>query len=151
MLSQMQENGILNSFSFLKAEELREAILDCQGACERILRTPMPFVMAIKSRRFIFLFLIILPFGIVNYSVYINPIIVTLVGYALFALDQIGVELQNPFSTENLSHLPLSDICNTIEKNLMENEFNMPFSCIWDNIEASFDEIKLGLCCQSFI
>lgn len=120
MLSLMQKNGTLNQFSFLKAEELREVILDCQGACERILKTPMPFVMAIKSRRFILLFLIILPIALVNYSVYINPIIVALVAYALFSLDQIGVELQNPFSIENLSHLPLNDICSTIENNVME-------------------------------
>lgn len=120
LLSQMQKNGRLNQFSFLKAEELREEILDCQGACERILKTPMPFVMAIKSRRFILLFLMILPVALVNYPVYINPIIVTLVAYALFSLDQIGVELQNPFSIDNLSHLPLNDICNTIENNLIE-------------------------------
>ncbi|KTD52887.1 bestrophin family protein [Legionella quateirensis] len=120
LLSQMQEDGKLNQFSFLKAEEIREMILDCQGACERILKTPMPFVMAIKSRRFILLFLLILPIALVNYSVYINPIIVTLVAYALFSLDQIGVELQNPFSIDNLSHLPLNDICKTIENNVIE-------------------------------
>lgn len=120
LLSQLQENGSLNQFAFLKAEELRETILDCQGACERILKTPMPFVMAIKSRRFILLFLLILPVALVDYSVYINPIVVTFVAYALFSLDQIGVELQNPFSIENLSHLPLNDICKTIENNVIE-------------------------------
>lgn len=124
-LSQMQKNNKLSQFSFLKAEELRESILDCQGACERILKTPMPFVMAIKSRRFIFLFLMILPVALVNYSIYINPMIVSLVAYALFALDQIGVELQNPFSTDNLSHLPLNDICHTIENNLIEIKKNV--------------------------
>lgn len=120
MLSLMQKSGKLNQFSFLKAEELRQTVLDCQGACERILKTPMPFVMAIKSRRFILLFMMILPVALVNYSAYISPIIVTLVAYALFSLDQIGVELQNPFSIENLSHLPLNDICSTIENNVME-------------------------------
>lgn len=120
IFSRLQENGTLNAFAFLKAEELRETVLDCQGACERILKTPMPFVMAIKSRRFILLFLLILPIALVNYSIYINPIIVTLVAYALFSLDQIGAELQNPFSIENLSHLPLNDICKTIENNVIE-------------------------------
>lgn len=120
LLAQLQEEGKLNQFSFLKAEELREEIVDCHGACERILKTPMPFVMAIKSRRFILLFLMILPIALVDYSIYINPMVVTLVAYALFSLDQIGVELQNPFSINNLSHLPLNDICNTIENNLME-------------------------------
>ncbi|MFJ1269593.1 bestrophin family protein [Legionella lytica] len=124
MLSQMQEREQLNQFSFLKAEEVRETIIDCQGACERILKTPMPFVMAIKSRRFILLFLLILPAALVNYSPYISPMVVTLVAYALFSLDQIGVELQNPFSIDNLSHLPLNDICKTIERNVMEIKKN---------------------------
>lgn len=124
MLSQMHKSGQLNQFAFLKAEELRESILDCQGACERILKTPMPFVMAIKSRRFILLFLIILPVALINYSAYITPIIVTLVAYALFSLDQIGVELQNPFSIQNLSHLPLDTICHNIESNIKEIQTN---------------------------
>lgn len=124
LLSQMQKNDRLNQFSFLKAEELREKILDCHGACERILKTPMPFVMAIKSRRFILLFLMMVPFALVNYSIYTNLIIVTLVAYAFFSLDQIGVELQNPFVVQNLSHLPLRDICNTIENNLIEIKKN---------------------------
>lgn len=120
LLAGLQEEAKLNQFSFLKAEELRETLVDCQGACERILKTPMPFVMAIKSRRFILLFMLILPLALVDYSVYISPIIVTLVAYALFSLDQIGVELQNPFSIDNLSHLPLNEICYTIENNITE-------------------------------
>ena len=115
-----RSSGQLDSFSFLQAEEKRALILDCQGACERILKTPMPFVMAVKSRRFIFLFLLPLPFALVNVSVFISPVITGLVAYALFALDQIGVELQNPFSEERLSHLPLNEICQTIEKNILE-------------------------------
>lgn len=50
----------------------------------------------------------------------VTPLIVTLVGYALFSLDQIEVELQNPFSIHNLSHLPLNDICKTIGQGVME-------------------------------
>jgi putative membrane protein len=42
-----------------------------------------------------------------------------LVAAPLLALDQIGVELQNPFSTSNLSHLPLDDISAGIERNLL--------------------------------
>ena len=42
-----------------------------------------------------------------------------MVDYPLLALDQIGIELQNPFSINNLSHLPLGDISASIEKNLL--------------------------------
>ena len=46
------------------------------------------------------------------------PFITMLVAYPLISLDQIGVELQNPFAKQNLSHLPLEDISATIERNL---------------------------------
>lgn len=116
----LRQSNELDSFSFLQAEEKRACILDCYGACERILKTPMPFVMAIKSRRFIFLFLLALPFALVNISLLLNPLITGLVSYAILSLDQIGIELQNPFSEKNLSHLPLNDICANIEKNIVE-------------------------------
>ncbi len=114
------EQNQLDSFSYMQAEEKRALIIDAQGACERILKTPIPYVMAIKSRRFICLFLLAMPFALVSLSPYINPLITGLVAYALLALDQIGVELQSPFSQKRLSHLPLNDICNTIKNNVME-------------------------------
>lgn len=119
-LNLLRLSNELDSFSFLQAEEKRALILESQGACERILKTPMPFVMAVKSRRFIFSFLLVLPFALVNISHWISPLISGLVAYALFSLDQIGIELQNPFSEDRLSHLPLNDICKTIEKNSIE-------------------------------
>jgi putative membrane protein len=119
-LNHFRHQNQLDPFSFLQAEQMRELTLDCHGACERILKTPIPFVMAVKSRRFIFLFLLALPFAIVSTSLYISPFITGVVAYALFSLDQIGVELQNPFSERNLSHLPLNDICISIEKNITE-------------------------------
>jgi putative membrane protein len=113
------EHG-LDSFAFLHAQEELQHIIDAQGACERILKTPMPFVMAIKSRRFILFFLMMLPFALATVSLFISPVIAGIVSYALFSLDQIGIELQNPFSEKNLSHLPLDNICTTIEVNIKE-------------------------------
>jgi putative membrane protein len=110
----------LDGFGFLKAEEQREQIMNSQGACERILKTPMPLVMAIKSRRFILMFMLVLPFALINVSVYLTPWVMFLVAYALLSLDQISVELQNPFSEQNLSHLPLDNICQTILSNIEE-------------------------------
>ncbi len=115
-----RNNYGLDSFAFLRAQEQIERIVDAQGACERILRTPMPFVMAVKSRRFILFFLLMLPFALANVSSFLSPLIAGIVSYAIFSLDQIGIELQNPFSETNLSHLPLDTICETIEKNIKE-------------------------------
>ncbi len=118
LLNIAHQQGTMDSFSFLRAEEQRDLIIQSQGGCERILNTPIPFVMAVKSRRFILIFLLILPFALVDVSIYINPLITGIVGYAIFSLDQIGVELQNPFSEQHLSHLPLTEVCRTIEDDL---------------------------------
>ena len=42
-----------------------------------------------------------------------------MVAYPLMSLDQIGIELQNPFTKANLSHLPLGEISANIEANLI--------------------------------
>lgn len=47
-LNKFRNQNQLDPFSFLQAEEARALIFDCHGACERILKTPIPFVMAVK-------------------------------------------------------------------------------------------------------
>jgi putative membrane protein len=109
----------MDRFAFLQAEQQRSLLIDHVGACERILKTPLANALSVKIRRFLFIYLFALPFGIFDKVGITTPIIVMLVAYPLLSLDQIGVELQNPFSTRRLSHLPLDDICETIEEDLM--------------------------------
>lgn len=111
----------MDRFAFLQADRERALLIDHIGACERILKTPLPEVYSIKIRRFIALFLLMLPFALLHRinGDWLIPFITMLVAYPLISLDQIGIELQNPFSKANLSHLPLDDISATIEKNLL--------------------------------
>ena len=117
-LTQLRARG-LDDFSFQRAERERAILIDDIGACERIRNTPMPLVLAIKTRRFIFLFLLLLPFALIERTEWLTPLVVALAAYPLFSLDEIGAELQNPFSPRNLSHLPLNTICSTIESNVL--------------------------------
>ena len=119
LLRQALDSGQLDKFAFLQAEQQRDQLIDHIGACERILKTPLAKAFSVKIRRFLFLYLVALPFGILDKAGVMTPIIVMIVAYPLLSLDQIGVELQNPFSTKRLSHLPLEDICATIQENLL--------------------------------
>jgi putative membrane protein len=112
-------NHGLDNFAFQIAERERALLIDAIGACERIRNTPIPLVLAIKMRRFILLFLLLLPFGLFAKVSWITPLVVALASYPLFSLDEIGAELQNPFSPRNLSHFPLEKICQNIEGNVM--------------------------------
>jgi ion channel-forming bestrophin family protein len=118
LLAALKKQGF-DSFAFHRAETERSQLIDGIGACERIRNTQMPFVLAIKTRRFILLFLLLLPLALVDRVGWVTPLVVALASYPLFSLDEIGAELQNPFSAKNLSHLPLDEICKTITGNVL--------------------------------
>jgi putative membrane protein len=122
MLNDAMRSGQFDRFAFIQAEHERATLIDHIGGCERIMKTPLARVFSIKIRRFLFLYLVALPIAIVDKTGVMTPIIVLLVAYPLLSLDQIGMELQNPFDTSRLSHLPLDEIANTIEHNVMHHQ-----------------------------
>ncbi|WP_373653366.1 bestrophin family protein [Schlesneria sp. DSM 10557] len=121
LLREAYESGQMDRFAFMQIDRERATLIDHIGACERILKTPLPKVYAIKIRRFLALFLLTLPFALLHRmsGAWLVPVITMMVAYPLMALDQIGIELQNPFAKANLSHLPIGDISANIEKNLL--------------------------------
>jgi putative membrane protein len=121
LMQEAVDAGQFDRFAFLQAEQQRSMLIDHIGACERIVKTPLAKSLSVKIRRFLFLYLVALPFGIFDKTGLLTPVIVMLVAYPLLSLDQIGVELQNPFSCRRLSHLPLDDICQTIQYDLMDS------------------------------
>lgn len=123
MLEQAHRRGEMDRFAFIQADRERATLIDHLGVCERIKKTPLAMVFAIKARRFILLFLVTMPVALLGKftegQLYLVPLVTMLVSYPILGLDQIGVELQYPFSTKSLSHLPLNAICGTIEGNLL--------------------------------
>ncbi len=111
----------IDRFGFHHADRERASLIDHIGACERILKTPLAAVYSIKIRRFIVLFLTTLPFALLHSfeNSFLVPLVTMLIAYPVLGLDQIGIELQNPFSTRSLSHLPLDEIAENIERDLL--------------------------------
>jgi putative membrane protein len=94
-------------------------LIDHLGGCERILKTPLPMAYAIQIRQFIILFLATLPFALLAKIGWLTPVVTMLAAYPILSLDQIGTELQNPFSAKSLNHLPLDALCQTLQDNLL--------------------------------
>jgi ion channel-forming bestrophin family protein len=122
MLQSARKSEAMDGFAFMRADDQRAQLIDHIGACERILATPLAKVMSIKVRHFIFLYLAMLPLAIVDKSGMLTPFLTMLVAFPLLSLDQIGIELENPFSVRRLSHLPLGDIGDKIQRNVMALE-----------------------------
>src|SRR5205823_4998409 len=55
----------MDRFAYLELDKERAQLIDHIGACERILTTPMPRALSVQVRRFLFLFLLLLPFGLI--------------------------------------------------------------------------------------
>jgi putative membrane protein len=124
LLAEACERRGMDRFRSLLFDREKAALIDHIGVCERIMKTPLARVFSLKIRRFILIFLATLPFALLHKfgdqaDSLLIPLVTMLVAYPVLGLDQIGVELQDPFSTFRLSHLPLDDICRTIEDNLL--------------------------------
>jgi ion channel-forming bestrophin family protein len=118
-LRQARDHMGMDRFAFLQIDGERIKLIDHIGACERILSAPLPRAYTIHIRRFILLYLATLPFAMIDRVGLLTPLFTVLVAYPILSLDQIGMELQNPFSEANINHLPLDELCTKIERNLL--------------------------------
>jgi putative membrane protein len=89
------------------------------GACERINNTPIPFTYSVLIHRIVAAYCLFLPFGLIEVSGILTPIVVLFISYAFLELDAIGDEIEHPFGKDP-NDLPLSAISRTIEINLLE-------------------------------
>lgn len=108
----------LDPFAFLQIDRERAALLDHVGGCERILTTPIPQVYSVTIRRFIVVYLCVVPFALAGPVGLFTPVYALFIAYPVLTLEQIGAELQNPFVVRSLSHLDLERLCATIERDV---------------------------------
>jgi putative membrane protein len=89
------------------------------GGCERIRNTPIPYSYSAFIKKFIFIYVITLPFGWVFSLGYFVVPIVPFILYVLASLELIAEEIENPFNLD-ANDLPVDEICINIEKHVGE-------------------------------
>lgn len=95
------------------------SFLDICGACERIRNTPIPYSYSAFIKKFIFIYVMTLPFGYVfSLGYYVAPM-VTFVFYVLTSLELIAEEIEEPFG-KDANDLPMEKIASNIQKNINE-------------------------------
>ncbi|MFT3782051.1 MAG: bestrophin family ion channel [Nibricoccus sp.] len=104
------------------------------GGCERIANTPIPFTYSVIIHRVIYLYCILLPFGLVDSVGPLTPLVVAFVAYTFFALEALSDELEEPFGTMP-NDLPLDAMTRSIERTLRETvgETNLPPAAMADS------------------
>jgi len=96
-----------------------QSFADICGACERIKNTPIPFSYSIFIKKFIFFYVMSLPFGLVfSLGYYVIPV-VALILYVLASLELIAEEIEDPFSGD-ANDVPTDKIAANIHNNIAE-------------------------------
>ncbi len=103
---------------WLLDRELKE-FSDIIGACERIKNTPIPYSYAMYIKKFIFIYLITLPFGLVTTTYYLTIPVVLLISFILLSVELIAEEIEDPFGKE-ANDLPIDELSGKIRDNVRE-------------------------------
>ncbi|MEO0540664.1 MAG: bestrophin family ion channel [Cyanobacteria bacterium P01_A01_bin.105] len=97
--------------------ELLDLMVDVLGGCERILKTPIPLAYSIHLKQLLLVYCLTLPLQTVAEVGGWSILIAGLVSFAVFGIEQIGIEIENPFGCDP-NDLPLDDICQTMNRNV---------------------------------
>jgi putative membrane protein len=94
-------------------------LMDYLGGCERIRRTPVPFAYAHHIKLFVVLFCYSAPFAMVESMEWYTGFAAAILAFALFGIDEIGVEIEDPFGYDP-NDLPIDRIQATIQQSTAE-------------------------------
>lgn len=89
------------------------------GGCERLANTPIPFGYSVIIHRTVYIYCALLPFGLLESTGVMTPLIATFVAYTFIALDTLAQELEEPFGTD-YNDLPLDAMSASIEGALLD-------------------------------
>ncbi|GAA3922487.1 bestrophin family protein [Hymenobacter algoricola] len=129
-----EERGLLNDFQHVSMMRTLERLYDLQGGCERIKNTPFPRQYAFFSYVFVWLFVGLLPLGLIGEFSRLGPdhIWLTipfsiLVSWVFNTIEVVGHTSENPFENQ-MNDVPMTALCRTIEIDLREmlGETNLP-------------------------
>lgn len=96
-----------------------QSFTDVCGACERIKNTPIPYSYSAFIKKFIFFYVMTLPFGYVfNLGYYVIPVVV-FIFYVLASLELIAEEIEDPFGNDE-NDLPTGKIAENIKRHVEE-------------------------------
>ncbi|SHL77124.1 bestrophin family protein [Flavobacterium saccharophilum] len=135
-LMQLRKDDIINDFYHVQLQTLLNNLYDEQGKAERIKNFPLPRLYAYASNLFVWIFIFLLPFGLIaqfdqmgHYNVWLFIPVVSIVSWIFLLMELVGDYSENPFGGLP-NDIPMLSICRTIEIDLkhMLKEEDIPKS-----------------------
>lgn len=115
----LSKDGKISGEELITLNNELQSFADICGACERIKNTPIPFSYSLFVKKFIFTYVLTLPFGFVfTLGFWVIPV-VTFIFYVLGSLEIIAEEIEDPFGGDE-NDLPIEKISASIKRHVAE-------------------------------
>jgi len=118
-LHQLYKDKTISGDQLIILDKELKALTDIIGGCERIKKTPIPYSYSLFLKKFIFMYVITIPFGMVYDFDYWTIPIATIILYVLGSIELIAEEIEDPFG-KDANDLPTDNLASTIRQNVVE-------------------------------
>jgi putative membrane protein len=119
LVNEAHQNNQLNGYQFLALNNELQSFTEITGACERIKKTPIPYSYSLFIKKFIFIYIMSMPFCFVGDFGYWVVLITVFVFYVLVSLELIAEEIEDPFGYD-ANDLPMTAISENVRKSTEE-------------------------------
>jgi len=126
-LKKLYANGKIDKYQLVQLDATLTRLTDSMGKCERIKNTVFPSSYSLLVDLLIYLWIIFLPFGLIDTIGFILIPTTTSLAFAFLVIDRIAIYMQDPF--ENFAmDTPMLTLSRTIEINIKQelNEDDIP-------------------------
>jgi ion channel-forming bestrophin family protein len=118
-VQQLYNDGKITGDQLIVLNAELQSFTDICGACERIKNTPIPFSYSVFIKKFIFFYIMTLPFGYAFTMGYYMAPVVAFIFYVLASLELIAEEIEDPFGGDS-NDVPTEKIALNIHKHVSE-------------------------------
>lgn len=118
-INKLHQQNQISDIQLLMLNNEWQSFTDICGACERIKNTPIPYSYSAFIKKFIFIYVITMPFGFaMNLGLLTIPV-TTFMFYILASLELIAEEIEDPFGNDS-NDLPMNKIAENIRGNVCD-------------------------------
>ncbi|MEM7381128.1 MAG: bestrophin family ion channel [Bacteroidota bacterium] len=133
-VEKLRKDGIIDGFQEMQMQAVLEEFYNLQGKCERIKNTPFPRQYGYFSKVFTWIFVLLLPFGLLDvfeddtmsstgageaWYVFLMIPFSVLISWIFTTMETVGDNSEDPFEGR-LNDVPMTALCRTIEIDLRD-------------------------------
>ena len=126
-LRHLRADNLIDEFYQIDMTQVLRECINAQGACERIKSTPFPRQYAYFANLFVWIFVLLLPFGLLgeftklgtSAMVWLNVPVTVLVAWIFTTFEIVGDNSEDPFENY-VNDVPMTAICRNLEIELRE-------------------------------